>query len=61
MTTWRTSSHSDETGGHCVEVAQLPDTLLVRDSKAPDDDRLTLTPSAFATLLTRVKHDEANL
>ncbi|WP_433228857.1 DUF397 domain-containing protein [Actinomadura formosensis] len=24
MTTWRKSSHSDETGGQCVELAVLP-------------------------------------
>ncbi|QXJ22688.1 DUF397 domain-containing protein [Actinomadura graeca] len=52
---WQKASHSDETGGHCVEVAQLPDTRLVRDSKAPEDGHLTLTPATFNRLLTTLK------
>ncbi|WP_067451861.1 DUF397 domain-containing protein [Actinomadura macra] len=58
MIAWRKSTYSDETGGQCVEVAQLPGAVGLRDSKAPDDSLLTLTPQAFATLLTRVKQDE---
>lgn len=30
---WRTSSYSNENGGSCVEVAGLPDGMLVRDTK----------------------------
>jgi Domain of unknown function (DUF397) len=39
MTTWRKSGYSDETGGHCVEVAPLPEAIGVRDSKAPGAGR----------------------
>ncbi|MEV3926847.1 DUF397 domain-containing protein [Actinomadura coerulea] len=55
MITWRKSTHSDETGGHCVELAALPYAIGIRDSKAPDAGHLTLTPRAFADLLTRAK------
>jgi hypothetical protein len=52
---WRTSSHSDETGGQCVELAALTGGIGVRDSKAPDVGHLVLTPQAFAALLARAK------
>ncbi|MEU9837797.1 DUF397 domain-containing protein [Actinomadura sp. NPDC048032] len=57
MTTWLKSTHSDETGGQCVELAALPHAVAIRDSKAPDAGHLTLTPRAFANLLTRAKQD----
>ncbi|QFG24085.1 DUF397 domain-containing protein [Actinomadura sp. WMMB 499] len=53
---WRKSSHS---GGaddeHCVELGRLARGIGVRDSKAPDAGHLTLTPSAFSTLVQRIK------
>lgn len=46
---WIKSSHSASEGGACVEVATLPATVLVRDSKAvPDGPNLALTPAAWA-------------
>jgi hypothetical protein len=42
------SSYSN-TGGECVEVARnIPHTIAVRDSKAPDGPILHLTPTAWA-------------
>ncbi|MGW2647660.1 DUF397 domain-containing protein [Streptomyces sp. NPDC001393] len=42
------SSYSN-TGGECVEVARnIPHTIAVRDSKAPDGPILRLTPKAWA-------------
>lgn len=32
---WRKSTRSGDTGGSCVEVAELSDALAVRDSKDP--------------------------
>jgi hypothetical protein len=32
---WRRSSHSGSGGGDCVEVAEAPTCVRVRDSKAP--------------------------
>lgn len=56
--TWRKSSHSDETGGACVELAHLPNTVGIRDSKAPGSGHLILTSQAFAQLLAQVKQHE---
>jgi hypothetical protein len=55
MITWRRSSHSDETGGHCVEPAALPHAVAIRDSKAPESGHLALTPDAFAARVARAK------
>ncbi|TDC80147.1 DUF397 domain-containing protein [Actinomadura sp. 7K507] len=53
---WRKSSHSsDGTTSQCVEVAQLPGTIGVRDSKRPGDGHLSLTAEQFAALIQRVK------
>ncbi|GAA2280517.1 hypothetical protein GCM10010402_41670 [Actinomadura luteofluorescens] len=54
---WRKSTRSDETGGQCVELAAFPHAIAIRDSKAPDAGHLTLTPRAFAVLLSRAKRD----
>ncbi|MET7379923.1 DUF397 domain-containing protein [Streptomyces sp. NPDC005526] len=48
---WIKSSYSTDEGPDCVEVAAVPDHILVRDSKAPQGPRLTLTPAAWATFL----------
>lgn len=61
MITWRKSSHSDETGGQCVELAALPRAVAIRDSKAPGSGHLTLTPHTFATLLNHLKHNKPSL
>lgn len=56
---WRKSKRS--TGGtseQCVELAQLPTGIGLRDSKAPDTGHLVLTPHAFATLVQHMKHGE---
>ncbi|TMQ92808.1 DUF397 domain-containing protein [Actinomadura soli] len=56
---WRKSSRSTQgTSEQCVELAQLPNGIGLRDSKAPDTGHLTLTPEAFTTLLTQAKRDE---
>ncbi|MCX4720051.1 DUF397 domain-containing protein [Streptomyces virginiae] len=44
---WTKSSYSTNDGPECVEVAHTPGTVLVRDSKRPEDARLTLTPRAW--------------
>lgn len=54
---WRKSSHSDGTGGECVEVAAAPGALLIRDSKDPDGPRLDLTSSAARKLISRLREE----
>ncbi|KOY59314.1 MULTISPECIES: DUF397 domain-containing protein [unclassified Streptomyces] len=44
---WIKSSYSTADGPACVEIAQTPGTVLVRDSKRPDDGRLAVTPAAW--------------
>jgi Domain of unknown function (DUF397) len=57
---WRKSSRSNSQGGACVELADLGAKVGVRDSKTPAAGHLTLTPEAFATFVTRLKHDNPN-
>ncbi|MEU3658733.1 DUF397 domain-containing protein [Streptomyces sp. NPDC032940] len=48
---WRKSSYSGDQGGQCVEVAELPSTIAVRDSKNPTGPALALAPGAFSAFL----------
>lgn len=50
---WFKSSYSDGTDGNsCVEVAQAPGTVHVRDSKDLTGPRLALTRDAWAEFVT---------
>ncbi|MDX2678477.1 DUF397 domain-containing protein [Streptomyces soliscabiei] len=49
---WRKSSYSGDQGGNCVEIAETPATIAVRDSKNPAGPILTLKPAAFSTFLS---------
>lgn len=52
---WRKSSYSDDKGGDCVEVAQLPPAVVaVRDSKDPGGPQLTFPAASFAHLVRTV-------
>jgi hypothetical protein len=51
---WRKSSYSSDYG-NCVEVADLPNTYAVRDSKNPDSAVLTFTHAEWAAFATAVK------
>ncbi|GAA4231692.1 DUF397 domain-containing protein [Actinomadura meridiana] len=55
---WRKSSRSNTQGNECVEVADMGESVGLRDSKSPESGHLALTPEAFATLLAHVKRDE---
>lgn len=53
---WFKSSYSDQTGGNCVEVANVaPVTIALRDSKNPQGPALLLPPQAFSALLDHVR------
>lgn len=54
---WRKSSHSDSSGGDCVEVAPLSETIAMRDSKNPDT-ALTVGRAAFGALARGLKSED---
>lgn len=56
MIEWRKSSRSGATGNtDCVELAQLPGVIAVRDSKHPESGHLALDRKRFSSLVTQVK------
>jgi uncharacterized protein DUF397 len=52
---WRKSSHSGAQQGDCVELAKLPGTIGIRDSKNPAAGHLIMSAEAFGSLLTEIK------
>jgi hypothetical protein len=48
---WIKSSYSTPDGPDCIEVARVPDHILVRDSKNPNGPRLALAPTTWAAFL----------
>jgi hypothetical protein len=52
---WRKSSRSSGGGNECVEVANLPGTVAVRDSKNPAGGALAFDRSKWAAFAGRVK------
>ena len=52
---WRKSSRSDSEGGNCVEVAELPAVIAVRDSKNPDGPHIAFACSAFGALAREIR------
>lgn len=53
-TWWRKSSYSGN-GGNCVEVATLPDTLAVRDSKDKSGPVLRFTAESWRAFTETIK------
>ncbi len=54
MSNWRKSSHSNSTGGACVEVATA-DAVLIRDTTDRGRLTLALSPAAWTAFLTTIK------
>ncbi|MFJ8195511.1 DUF397 domain-containing protein [Streptomyces sp. NPDC096152] len=56
MDNWRKSSYSGEgDGNECVEIANRPTHIAVRDSKVPARATLTFPTPAFAAFLADLK------
>lgn len=56
MDKWRKSSYSGpDDGNNCVEIANAPTRISVRDSKAPARATLTFPVSAFAVFVEELK------
>ncbi|MEU1617699.1 DUF397 domain-containing protein [Streptomyces sp. NPDC005722] len=51
---WYTSSFSGSEGGACVEVAQAPGVVHVRDSKDPAGPALAFTGEAWTAFVAFV-------
>ncbi|WP_026341254.1 DUF397 domain-containing protein [Actinomadura atramentaria] len=60
MIQWRKASHSNSSGGNCVELGDLSGAVGVRDSKDPALGHLTLRRTQLARLLTHIKHGSLN-
>ncbi|WP_173097088.1 DUF397 domain-containing protein [Actinomadura verrucosospora] len=52
---WRKSSYTTSNGGECVELALVPGTVAVRDSKDPEGPKLVFGRRAFASFLVGIK------
>ena len=53
---WHKSTHSNGSGGACVEVARnLPGIVAVRDSKNPDGPALIVSGDEWASFITRLQ------
>ncbi|MET9832973.1 DUF397 domain-containing protein [Streptomyces sp. NPDC006385] len=49
---WHKSSYSSSGSGDCVEVAVTPATVHLRDSKAPEENHLRLSPEAWGLFVS---------
>jgi hypothetical protein len=58
---WHKSSYSGGGGQNCVEVATLPGSVAIRDSKDLAGPAHIVSEAAFSDLITRIKRGELNL
>lgn len=54
---WRKPSRSgtDQGGGNCVEVAVLPDRVMVRDSLDPEGPRLSVPAATWRCFVANLR------
>ncbi|MBZ6173496.1 DUF397 domain-containing protein [Streptomyces olivaceus] len=56
MDNWRKSSYSGpDDGNECVEIANVPTHIAVRDSKAPAHGTLTFRTEVFEAFVGAIK------
>ncbi|PWI09442.1 DUF397 domain-containing protein [Streptomyces sp. NWU339] len=53
---WFKSSYSGGAGGECVEVAALPASVHVRDSKDTGRGTLTVNPATWSAFVAHASH-----
>jgi hypothetical protein len=58
---WHKSSYSGGGGQNCVEVAVLPSSVAIRDSKDPSGPAHVVSPEAFRDLVSRIKRGDLDL
>ena len=62
MDNWRKSSYSGEGDGNsCVEIANSPTHIAIRDSKTPARATLTFPAGAFSAFLDSLKREANSL
>jgi Domain of unknown function (DUF397) len=52
---WRKSSYSGANGGECVEVANMPAAVIVRDTQDRSGHMLSVPASAWRAFISAVK------
>jgi hypothetical protein len=52
---WHKSSYSGGSGDDCIEVAERPDVIHVRDSKDTEGPRLTFTTGEWTAFVEFVR------
>jgi hypothetical protein len=58
---WRTSSYSGGSGTECVQVAELEQAVVTRDSKDPGGAVLAFTSAEWAAFVGAVKRGAFDL
>ncbi|MGW7449094.1 DUF397 domain-containing protein [Kitasatospora sp. NPDC054795] len=56
---WFKSSYSTNEGAQCIEVAETPGTVHVRDSKDKSGPRLSFSPTAWQAFVAFAATTEA--
>jgi hypothetical protein len=52
---WRKASYSADNGGHCIELATVPETVAIRDSKDPEGPKLLVNRDDFRRLTETIR------
>ena len=61
MDNWRKSSYSGpDDGNNCVEIANSPTHVSIRDSKAPARATVSFPTETFAAFVGTIKSDTAH-
>jgi hypothetical protein len=58
---WHKSSYSSGGGNNCVEVAVIPNSVAIRDSKNRSGPVHVVSPEAFRDLVIRIKRGDFDL
>ena len=58
---WHKSTYSGGGGQNCVEVAVIPGSVAIRDSKDPSGPVHVVTPEVFRDLVSRIKRGDFDL
>ncbi|MFC5749517.1 DUF397 domain-containing protein [Actinomadura rugatobispora] len=58
---WRKASRSSGTGSDCVEIADVANTIAVRDSRDPAGPKILVTRAGWRELARRVADGELDV